>query len=132
MPYPFQNNIRYLPKEVTLECLTGLIEAQTKRDHKSAKNFEEFIDAVFGDGIAKHFMMPYNFKVWAHPAEMMNKEWIGERVAVLDINRAMQERRDRQRRLRLGPEQPVQVPAVRRHGRVLPPLRQAARKGTSR
>jgi protoporphyrinogen oxidase len=89
VPYPFQNNIRYLPKEVTYECLTGLIEAQTKRDHKSAANFGQFIDAVFGDGIAKHFMRPYNFKVWAHPAEMMNKEWIGERVAVLDINRAI-------------------------------------------
>lgn len=89
VPYPFQNNIRYLPKEVTFECLTGLIEAQTKRDHKAARNFDEFIDAVFGDGIARHFMKPYNFKVWAHPPKMMNKEWIGERVAVLDINRAI-------------------------------------------
>jgi protoporphyrinogen oxidase len=89
VPYPFQNNIRYLPKEITYECLTGLIEAQTKRDHKAARNFKEFMDAVFGDGIVKHFMKPYNFKVWAHPAEMMNKEWIGERVAVLDINRAI-------------------------------------------
>jgi protoporphyrinogen oxidase len=89
VPYPFQNNIRYLPKEVTCECLTGLIEAQTKRDYKAAKNFKEFMDAVFGDGIVKHFMKPYNFKVWAHPAELMNKEWIGERVAVLDVNRAI-------------------------------------------
>jgi protoporphyrinogen oxidase len=89
VPYPFQNNIRYLPKEVTYECLVGLIEAQTKRDHKAARNFEDFIDAVFGDGIAKYFMKPYNFKVWAHPPKMMNKEWIGERVAVLDINRAI-------------------------------------------
>jgi protoporphyrinogen oxidase len=89
VPYPFQNNIRYLPKEVAYECMAGLIEAQTKRDHKAARNFAEFIDAVFGDGIAKHFMLPYNFKVWAHPAEMMNKEWIGERVAVLDIKRAL-------------------------------------------
>jgi protoporphyrinogen oxidase len=89
VPYPFQNNIRYLPKEVTVECLTGLIEAQTKGDHRSAKNFEEFIDNVFGEGIAKHFMKPYNFKVWAHPPKMMNKEWIGERVAVVDINRAI-------------------------------------------
>src|SRR5947207_6725578 len=89
VPYPFQNNIRYLPKEATYECLTGLIEAQTKRDHTSAKNFGEFMHAVFGDGICKHFMRPYNFKVWAHPAEMMNKEWIGERVAMIDINRAI-------------------------------------------
>jgi len=89
VPYPFQNNIRYLPKDVTYECLAGLIEAQSKRDFKSAKNFKEFMDAVFGDGIVKHFMKPYNFKVWAHPAEMMNKEWIGERVAMVDINRAI-------------------------------------------
>jgi protoporphyrinogen oxidase len=89
VPYPFQNNIRYLPKQQQFECLAGLIEAQTKRDHKAATNFEEFIDAVFGDGIAKYFMKPYNFKVWAHPPKMMNKEWIGERVAVLDINRAL-------------------------------------------
>ena len=89
VPYPFQNNIRYLPKEVCYECLVGLIEAQTQRDHKSATNFKEFMDAVFGDGIVKHFMKPYNFKVWAHPAELMNKEWIGERVAMIDINRAI-------------------------------------------
>lgn len=89
VPYPFQNNIRHLPKEVCYECLSGLIEAQTQRDHKKATHFGEFIDAVFGDGIAKHFMRPYNFKVWAHPAEMMNKEWIGERVAVVDVNRAL-------------------------------------------
>ncbi|MFT3785812.1 MAG: FAD-dependent oxidoreductase [Tepidisphaeraceae bacterium] len=89
VPYPFQNNIRHLPKEVTYECLAGLVEAQAKGDHKKAKNFGEFIDAVFGAGIAKHFMRPYNFKVWAHPPEMMNKEWIGERVAMIDVNRAI-------------------------------------------
>ena len=58
----------------------------------------------------------------------MNKEWIGERVAVLDINRAIKNVVLRHRRFRLGPEQPVQVPAVRRHRRVLSPLRQAARR----
>jgi protoporphyrinogen oxidase len=89
VPYPFQNNIRYLPKQQQFECLSGLIEAQTQRDPKAAKNFDEFIDAVFGEGIAKYFMKPYNFKVWAHPPKMMNKEWIGERVAVLDIQRAL-------------------------------------------
>ncbi|HEX4123991.1 MAG TPA: FAD-dependent oxidoreductase [Tepidisphaeraceae bacterium] len=89
VPYPFQNNIRYLPKEATCECLLGLIEAQTKSDHRAAGDFEEFIDAVFGAGIARHFMKPYNFKVWAHPPKLMNKVWIGERVAVIDVARAI-------------------------------------------
>ncbi len=93
VPYPFQNNVRYLPKQVAYECLSGLIKAQTGggkvKSPALATNFGEFIDAVFGDGIAKHFMRPYNFKVWAHEPELMNKQWIGERVAVLDIDRAL-------------------------------------------
>ena len=93
VPYPFQNNVRYLPKQVAYECLSGLIKAQTGqgkvKSPSLARNFGEFIDAVFGEGIAKHFMRPYNFKVWAHEPELMNKEWIGERVAVLDIDRAL-------------------------------------------
>jgi protoporphyrinogen oxidase len=93
VPYPFQNNIRYLPKQAAYECMAGLIRAQSGRGRipsaAAAKNFGEFIDAVFGEGIAKHFMRPYNFKVWAHPPEMMNKAWIGERVAVVDVERAL-------------------------------------------
>lgn len=90
LPYPFQNNIKYLPKEVVLECLMGLIEAQKQEfDINRFHNFEEFILGVFGKGISKYFMMPYNFKVWAHPPCMMNKEWIGERVSVVDIKRVL-------------------------------------------
>jgi protoporphyrinogen oxidase len=90
LPYPFQNNIKYLPKEVVLECLMGVIEAQKQPlDLARFANFEELIHGVFGAGIAKHFMMPYNFKVWAHPPRMMNKEWIGERVAMVDIGRVL-------------------------------------------
>ncbi len=93
VPYPFQNNIRHLPPQACYECLSGLIKAQngkgTVARHQDAANFGEFIDAVFGEGIARHFMRPYNFKVWAHPPEMMNKTWIGERVAVIDVERAL-------------------------------------------
>lgn len=90
LPYPFQNNIKYLPKEVVLECLLGLVEAQKQPlDVSRFRNFEELIHGVFGAGIAKYFMMPYNFKVWAHPPKMMNKEWIGERVSVVDIKRVL-------------------------------------------
>jgi protoporphyrinogen oxidase len=90
LPYPFQNNIKYLPRDVVLECLLGIIEAQKQPlDLARFGNFEELIHGVFGAGIAKYFMMPYNFKVWAHPPRMMNKEWIGERVSVVDIKRVL-------------------------------------------
>jgi protoporphyrinogen oxidase len=34
-------------------------------------------------------MLPYNFKVWAYPPELMNAVWVGERVAVTDLKRVL-------------------------------------------
>jgi protoporphyrinogen oxidase len=81
--YPFQNNIRDLEPQTVFECVQGLIE--TQRQEQSPANFAEWVQAVFGAGIAKHFMLPYNFKVWATPAELMNYIWIGERVSVVNV-----------------------------------------------
>ncbi len=86
VPYPFQNNIRHLPREVTLECLSGLIRAQRELDPGGVADFESWIFAQFGEGIARHFMLPYNFKVWAHPPSEMSKRWIAERVSLIDVD----------------------------------------------
>jgi protoporphyrinogen oxidase len=88
VPYPLQNNIRHLPQDVLLECLQGLVDAQ-KRDPVGARDFGEWVDDVFGEGIARHFMRPYNFKVWAHPLEMMSKSWMAERVSLVDLKRVL-------------------------------------------
>ena len=88
IPYPLQNNIRYLPSGVLLECLDGLVDVQGA-DVRSARNFGEWIDAAFGLGIARYFMRPYNFKVWAHSPEMMSKDWIAERVSVVDLKHVL-------------------------------------------
>jgi UDP-galactopyranose mutase len=112
VPYPFQNNIRHLPPEVTLECLSGLIKAQRELDPFAAQDFESWIFAQFGEGIARHFMLPYNFKVWAHPPAMMSKRWIAERVSVIDVDQLLGNvvlGRDELS----GAEQHLQVPALR-------------------
>jgi protoporphyrinogen oxidase len=88
IPYPFQNNIRHLPPDALLECLSGLVDAQ-KTDPGETGNFGEWVDAIFGEGIARHFMRPYNFKVWAHPLELMSKAWMAERVSVIDLKRIL-------------------------------------------
>lgn len=87
VPYPFQNNIRYLPKDEVLECLLGLIRVQGNKD--ASKNFQEWILTTFGEGIARYFMSPYNRKVWAHPLESMDKNWIAERVSMTGIERVL-------------------------------------------
>ncbi|MEO1584108.1 MAG: FAD-dependent oxidoreductase [Planctomycetota bacterium] len=90
VPYPFQNNLRYLPEPIADECLRGLIEAQSTGEPPStAPHFGAFIDRVFGAGIADRFMNPYNFKVWAYEPGKLNTAWIGERVAVIDWKRAL-------------------------------------------
>ena len=88
IPYPLQNNIRHLPPDALVDCLNGLVDAQGK-DPTAATNFAEWVEAVFGTGIADHFMRPYNFKVWAHPLEMMSKDWIAERVNVVNLKRVL-------------------------------------------
>ncbi|MCI0591187.1 MAG: FAD-dependent oxidoreductase [Gammaproteobacteria bacterium] len=89
VPYPFQNNIRRLPRKDMVECLRGLIQVATQSNHQKMANFEEWIQASFGEGIAKTFMMPYNFKVWAYPAREMAYQWVGERVAKVDLERVV-------------------------------------------
>ncbi len=84
VPYPFQNNLQRLPAEVAAKCLEGLIRAASEARPRRFANFEEFILQTFGEGIAEVFMLPYNFKVWAHPPAMLDAGWIGERVAVPD------------------------------------------------
>lgn len=86
VPYPFQNNIRYLPPDLQWECVQGLLNQDD--DHKP-QNFAQWMEKIFGAGIVRLFMRPYNFKVWAHPAEDMDFAWIGERVSVVDINRVL-------------------------------------------
>lgn len=87
VPYPFQNNIRHLPRELVWECLEGLLPQN--RPQGDPENFEEFIHHVFGPGIARLFLMPYNYKVWATPPARMSWDWIGERVSVVDLARAI-------------------------------------------
>ena len=88
IPYPLQNNIRHLPHDALLDCLSGLVDVQ-RADARATTNFGEWVDAVFGAGIANRFMRPYNFKVWAHPLEIMSKDWIAERVSVIDLKRIL-------------------------------------------
>lgn len=90
VPYPFQNNLGYLPKEEQWQCLQGLIDLYKKGPSTQLANFRDWILNTCGQGIADVFMFPYNFKVWAYPPEMMNANWVGERVAVSDLGRIVE------------------------------------------
>lgn len=87
VPYPFQNNIHRLPAKNKAECLEGIVDVYRQEYTDKPKNFDEHFTRQMGEGIAKIFMRPYNFKVWALPPSEMSTEWVGERVATVDLKK---------------------------------------------
>jgi protoporphyrinogen oxidase len=110
VPYPFQNNIRYLPDREMRECLSGLIDARRLPWDGPPANFEEWLQRSFGEGISRHFMLPYNFKVWAHPPRDLAYRWIGERVAEVDLKRVVFNILDQRDSVGWGPNNTFRFP----------------------
>ncbi|RJF99108.1 FAD-dependent oxidoreductase [Noviherbaspirillum saxi] len=113
--YPFQGALHGLPPDVIKECIMGAVEARygggksipgavakvsdccadggvtlsasnvAALDKRGPANFEEFIYQVWGAGIAKHFAIPYNRKLWAVPLTEMETSWLGGRVPLPNL-----------------------------------------------
>ena len=113
--YPFQGALYGLPASVIKECLLGAIEARygrtdlkavrdladkdccadgtvsaagdctLTREDKECPDFESFIYRTWGAGIAKHFAIPYNKKIWKVPLNEMETSWLGGRVPLPDL-----------------------------------------------
>ncbi len=69
-------------------CADGILESTarfTARRCEPPENFEQFIYRVWGAGIAKHFAIPYNRKLWAVPLNEMETSWLGGRVPLPDL-----------------------------------------------
>jgi len=114
--YPFQGALYGLPPDVIKECVMGAIEARYGEDEAApvcastqvedccadgsadaakaspaaraaaTESFEDFIYKVWGKGIAKHFAIPYNRKLWTVPLSEMETSWLGGRVPLPDLS----------------------------------------------
>ena len=60
-------------------------EAAANGAPAKGENFEAFIYRVWGAGIAKHFAIPYNKKLWTVPLTDMETSWLGGRVPLPDL-----------------------------------------------
>ncbi|CAM4747320.1 unnamed protein product [Rotaria magnacalcarata] len=91
IPYPLQQNLHRLPKQEIIACIDGLLENERRRQTFSKPvTFADWMEQSFGRGLCDVFMRPYNFKVWAYTADKMNVEWMGERVATVNVSRVVQ------------------------------------------
>jgi protoporphyrinogen oxidase len=116
VPYPFQNNIRHLPDGALQECVDGLRKLDGNPSH--ASNFHEWMHLIFGNGIVKYFMEPYNRKVWGVPLEQMSTEWIAERVSVVDLARIKRNIAEQRDDLSWGPNNTFRFPKHRGTGAI--------------
>jgi protoporphyrinogen oxidase len=86
--YPFQVHLHGHEPELVWECLVELWNARCGRYAEadpSVANFEDFILDSFGAGIGRHFLIPYNEKLWGvHPREMTS-DWCQRFVPVPSV-----------------------------------------------
>ncbi len=78
--YPFQANVYGLPPHVVKDCVMGAIEAERRRPPQidpadEPENFADWIRFYMGEGIAQHFMVPYNAKLWGVRTDEITSRW---------------------------------------------------------
>lgn len=76
IPYPFQAHLGWLPGDLRDECLEGFrVAAATGRTDE--RDFGAWCRSVFGEGITRVFMRPYNEKLLGAPLESLSADWVG-------------------------------------------------------
>ena len=88
--YPFQANLYGLPPRIIKECLSGFIRAQRRAGVKKGLDFLGWIENVFGKGIARHFMIPYNTKFWTVAPKTLTCEWLEGIVPIPSRNQIIE------------------------------------------
>jgi protoporphyrinogen oxidase len=79
VPYPFQSHPGFLPLAERASCLAGYWRSwisQQLNGRRHPENFGDWIQKHFGPGIARHFMNPYNTKLWGLPPNEMSVDWV--------------------------------------------------------
>src|SRR6185369_8989335 len=81
--YPFQANTYGLPWRAVEDCAAGFLKTIHRPDPRPVPkkpSFKEWSLRAFGEGISRHFMFPYNEKLWRAPLSELTTEWQGRFV----------------------------------------------------
>jgi len=81
--YPFQANTYGLPWPAVEDCVTGFLKTVYRPESRPLPRNPSFRDwslRHFGEGISRHFMFPYNEKLWRAKLSELTTEWQGRFV----------------------------------------------------
>jgi protoporphyrinogen oxidase len=85
IPYPFQKNIYYLDDVDKLECLRGFIHRGRSVDCVG-ESFHAWYNRMYGDGVSRLFMEPYNTKIWCADPRRMTSTFSFDPKLIPDID----------------------------------------------
>ena len=89
--YPFQANLYGLPTAVAKNCLLEFIKIHSNGfKANNGSSFRQWIDMIFGKGIAQYFMVPYNTKFWTVPLDDLTCEWIDGFIPIPTLNQIIE------------------------------------------
>ena len=75
--YPFENELYKLPKKKLNYALNNFLNNKYKKS--KPKNMKQFFLKIFGKGILKLYLEPYNNKIWKYPISKMDTQMV-ERI----------------------------------------------------
>ena len=101
-PYPFQTNTFGLPLDVRMDVILGYVQARYEKaaipdgevDSQGLpaprRSFERWIYEGSGAGIARHFMIPYNDKLYGVHPRYLTTEWMGRFMPPTPLERVVE------------------------------------------
>jgi protoporphyrinogen oxidase len=105
VPYPFQTHLGALRAPAQAACVGGYLTAWLKRKiggEREPQNFGEWVAQYFGKGVARHFMRPYNQKLWGIEPGQMSLDWIRPFVPKSDLRQVISNLISRQNHRQVG------------------------------
>ena len=75
VPYPIENHVYLLPKDVQLRCVKDFLSIASTPNPIYA-NFEDFLRKRFGDTLFGLYFEPYNKKVWRCSLDEILLSWL--------------------------------------------------------
>lgn len=75
--YPFQVNLKGLPSYVITECIEQFVQ---RPKINCPKNFYQWVQTHFGEGLGKHFFFPFQNKIFDYNIKKITPLWTGRFV----------------------------------------------------
>ena len=77
VPYPYQGNLRALPRDIARRCLVDLWHAERTLPSTTSLSFKAWARKRLGRGLCDRFVVPYNEKLYATDLDALDASCMG-------------------------------------------------------